>query len=113
MNLPGNLIIAPAKLTGYLVIWRARNDKSGYLARAGYNLSNWHVLQADLRRLAENSEAEPAGNNPFGEFWLVSGVLHGPNGTSLRVKTVWIQLRDAGEVRFVTLACPELTPKGA
>ncbi len=40
MKLPSDVVIAEEKLTQYLLVWRARNDKSGYLAQAGYQLSN-------------------------------------------------------------------------
>jgi hypothetical protein len=58
MKLPRDVVIAEEKLTQYLLIWRTRNDKSGYLARAGYELSNDDVLEADLRQLAATAEAE-------------------------------------------------------
>jgi hypothetical protein len=51
MKLPGNIVIPERKLTNYLLTLRARNDKSGYLAQAGYELSNWELLQRDLTRL--------------------------------------------------------------
>ncbi len=103
MKLPSNVVIAEKKLTQYLLVWRARNDKSGYLAEAGYDLSNWEVLQGDLRRLAGAAEAESIGNNPFGEILTARGELHGPNGVILTIKTVWIRLAETNETRFVTL----------
>jgi len=65
------------------------------------------VLEADIRSLAQTTDAEPSGNNPFGEFLLVRGELRGPNGTILRVRTFWIRLAEAGEIRFVTLVPDE------
>ena len=41
--------IAPTKLTKYLLIWRDADDKSKFLAQAGYGQENWQQLQADLR----------------------------------------------------------------
>ena len=103
MNLPRSVVIAEEKLTQYLLVWRAQNDKSAFLAQAGYELSNWQVLQGDLRRLAETVEAESEGSNPFGEFLAARGQLHGPRGVILKVKTVWIRLAGTNETRFVTL----------
>jgi len=103
MKLPSHVVIAEEKLTGYLLAWRARNDKSGYLAQAGYESSNWQILQADLRRLAATADAEAERTTPFGEILSARGSLHGPNGVILTVKTVWIRLAETGEVRFVTL----------
>ena len=103
MKLPSDAIIAEEKLTQYLLTWRPRNDKSGYLAQAGYDVSNWETLHADLRHLAANSEAESEGSNPWGEVIAARGDLQGPNGVILRVNTVWIRLAESGETRFVTL----------
>lgn len=103
MKLPSDVVIAEEKLTKYLLVWRARNDKSTYLAQAGYDLSNWKVLQSDLRQLAATAEAESEGTNPFGEFLAARGELQGPNGVILNVKTVWIRLAGSGEIRFVTM----------
>lgn len=103
MKLPSDVVIAEVKLTRYLLVRRARNDKSGYLAQAGYELSNWQVLEGDLRRLARTAEVESKGNNPFGELLSVRGELRGPNGVILRVRTVWIRLAESNETRFVTL----------
>jgi hypothetical protein len=66
MNLPSNVVIAPEKLTQYLLVQRPRNDKSGFLAQAGYDLSNWRALEADIRALAQTADAEPAGRNEHG-----------------------------------------------
>ena len=82
---------------------RPRNDKSGFLAQAGYDAFNWRVLEADIRALAEAADAEEAGSNAFGDFFVVRGELRGPNGRILKVRIVWIRLAESGEVRFVTL----------
>lgn len=103
MKLPSDVVIAEEKLTQYLLVWRARNDKSGYLALAGYQSSNWHLLEADLRQLAGTVETKSEGNNPFGEILSAQGKLHGPNGVILEVKTIWIRLAEMDETRFVTL----------
>lgn len=107
MKLSENALIPTEKLTNYLLARRARNDKSGYLARAGYSSSNWQVLEHDLRRLVQLRDAESAGQNEFGELFIVRGELLGPNNSSLNVKTVWIQLSETSETRFVTLVPDE------
>jgi hypothetical protein len=103
MRIPGDAIIADDKLNRYLLVWRPRNDKSAFLAQAGYELSNWTVLRDDLRRLAASVEAQSEGGGPFGELLVARGELHGPNGVILKVKTVWIRLAETRETRFVTL----------
>ena len=49
MRLPADSVIAEEKLTRYLLVPLAEDDKSGFLARAGYTLVNATVLERDLR----------------------------------------------------------------
>src|SRR3989442_9524635 len=65
------------------------------------------MLQADIRSLAGAANAEASESSPFGEFSIVRGELRGPNGTILKVRTVWIRLAATGETRFVTLVPDE------
>jgi len=53
MKLPADTLIAPKKLTQYLLVVRKRNDKSKWLAQAGYVLENWRELEKDLRHLSQ------------------------------------------------------------
>ena len=45
MELPPDVIIQDQKLTKYLLVFKPRNDKSKFLARAGFNLNNWQQLK--------------------------------------------------------------------
>ena len=53
MKLPADTLIAPEKLTQYLLVVRKRNDKSKWLAQAGYALENWRELEKHLRHLSQ------------------------------------------------------------
>ena len=68
----------------------------------GYDLNHLAMLRADLRALVLKNEATLDSTSAFGVKWRVPGVLVGPNGRSLRVRTIWII--PAGEFipRFVT-----------
>jgi len=48
-KLPSDAIIAIAKLVKYLLVWRDTDEKSEFLAQAGYGQDNWQQLEADLR----------------------------------------------------------------
>jgi hypothetical protein len=103
VTIPEDAVIAPAKLTGYLLVPRPADDKSGFLARAGFTLANPDSLLAALRGLAKESEAVEDGMNKFGKFFRVDGAITGPNGRALNVATVWIQSDTDGSFHFVTL----------
>ena len=102
MKLPQDSVISETKLKEYLLVHRDEDDKSGFLAQAGYSLASWNELEIDLRRQLE-LDALLIGTTQYGEMYHIKGQLVGPNGKRLNVITVWIRLRATGETRFVTL----------
>lgn len=103
MRLPADGAIPQDKLIRYLLLPREENDKSKFLASAGYTLANWEVLERELRQLAQENEVSDIETSPYGIKYEVRGRLTGPNGRTLHVVTVWIKLEATGETRFVTL----------
>lgn len=103
MKLPADSEIPLPKILNYLLVPLARADKSKFLARAGYSTENGRRLMADIRVQILPLDATPAGTTQFGDFFEIRGILRGPNGVSLRVKTIWIQEHLQGMTRFVTL----------
>jgi hypothetical protein len=102
MRIPQHATIALAKLTGYLLVRRSHNDKSQFLAQAGFTLATAHELAQAIRTLVANSEAVVDRQDAYGTFYRVEGQLGGPGG-SLNVVTIWIQQAIDGEYKFVTL----------
>lgn len=96
-----NAIIPSAKLTKYLLVRLPKDDKSQFLAKAGYTLSNWQDLAKDLRQQILPLEATPTVLTEFGQKSEIHGTLTGSNGVTLNVITVWIV--NQTETRFVTL----------
>jgi hypothetical protein len=85
MQLPYDAVISPAKLTKYLLIWRDADDKSKFLAQAGYGKENWRQLEIDLRNQILPLEAVPRDEpNQFGDVYEIRGVLRGVNGGRLK-----------------------------
>jgi hypothetical protein len=103
MRLPSNAIIAPSKLTNYLLVFKQRNDKSKWLASAGYDLSSWRQLEHDLRVQILSKEAHFDENNRFGNVYRIDGQLQGPNGNTLAVRTVWMIEHASGQAKFITI----------
>jgi len=102
-RLPRDVVIPEDKLLRYLLLPREEDDKSRFLALAGYTLANWNVLREDLRELAQRYAISDVEESPYGTKYEVRGQLRGPNGTVLDVVTIWITLKATGETRFVTL----------
>ncbi|MBI5217291.1 MAG: hypothetical protein HY960_16175 [Ignavibacteriae bacterium] len=103
MQLPENTIIDKRKLTGYLLKFQEKDDKSKFLGKAGYTLDNWELLENDLRLLLKKSETFFAHATKFGDYYEIVGELHRPNQTVLRVKTIWMKERFSDRIKFITL----------
>ena len=82
MKLPANTIIAPRKVNEYLLRHRVEDDKSGFLALAGYTLENANRLTSDLRTQLLPLDAEVFDQTEYGIKYRIRGTLTGPNAAS-------------------------------
>ena len=103
MKLPADTIIARRKLDEYLLRHRAEDDKSGYLALAGYTLENAERLIHDIRTQLLPLDAQLFDETEYGTKYRIRGVLSGPKGRRLRVLSIWMKENATGETKFVTL----------
>jgi hypothetical protein len=103
MKLPVHSVIAPAKLTEYLLKRRDVDDKSGLLALAGYTQMDADRLENDIRTQLLSLDAEPLDVTDYCVKHRIRGVLTGPNGKHLRVSSIWATVHTTGETRFITL----------
>jgi len=103
MRLPNNTLIDPEKLTGYLLVFKKHNDKSRWLAKAGYTLETWQVLQDDLRKQFKFTDAEFIEITEYGKMYQIKGKLKDPNKIGLCVSTIWIIESNTGISKFVTM----------
>jgi hypothetical protein len=102
MRLIGNIIIPEAKLTRYLLVPQDQDDKSKFLARAGFTQENPEGLRQALLDLIANNDAIFDRREHHGKFYRVEGELQGINRVLL-VVTIWLERADDGSFRFVTL----------
>lgn len=103
MKLPADTLIASAKLIGYLLRRLPENDKSGFLALAGYAPDAAERLEADLRTQLLALEAEFVESTEYGDKYCIRGTLTGPNGRTLRVASFWMTENATGITKFITL----------
>lgn len=102
MKLPEDVVIPREKLTAYLLVPQTKNDKSKFLAQAGFTQENPDALEAAIRRLIREHDAVQDREDEYGVFYRVTGTLVGITG-DLNVVTVWIYGVKAGSYRFITL----------
>src|ERR1700677_2656599 len=103
MNLPPDTLIARRKIIHYLLVRRPEDDKSAFLARAGYVPETADRLLVDLRTQLLPLEARLLEHGEYGTKYEIRGKLTGPNGRTLRVVSIWMIEHAAGNTKFVTL----------
>jgi hypothetical protein len=103
MRIPTNAIIPPDKIVKYLLVPRRRNDKSGFLARAGFSLNAPELLEQAIRDASTNHEAVADRSNEHGVYHRVEATMVGPNGVAIDVVLIWIEWKTDGSFHFVTL----------
>ncbi len=103
MTFSDDAVITEEKLTKYVLLPRPWDDKSKFLAQAGFTADNPVDLRAALRRLAIGSDPVEDGTNEYGTFYRLEGELLGPGGRTLAVIAVWLRWASDGTFHFVTL----------
>ncbi len=103
MKLPPDAKIAIEKAANYLLRWRPENDKSQFLAQAGYTEQHADQLTTDIRQQLLVLDAEFEEATEYGALYRIVGTLAGPNGRVLRVASIWMIESATGETKFITL----------
>jgi hypothetical protein len=103
VKIPDDSVIPFEKLTRYLLVIKVRNDKSKYLAQAGFTPENPEALLQAIRVLTGAVEAEQEKTTDYGTFYQVKGDLIGVNGVRISVITVWLSRKSDGKFQFITL----------
>ena len=103
MKFPLDATIASAKVASYLLTWRPENDKSQFLAQAGYTVADAGRLTDDMRAQLLPLEAVFEETTEYGDKFRITGTLTGPNGRRLSVVSIWMIERTGGATKFITL----------
>jgi carbon starvation protein CstA len=103
VRIPSEAIISETKLTRYLLLLKPRNDKSKFLAQAGFTLDNWEVLVVALRVLTTTVDAIADRTDEYGTYYRAIGTLQGVNGINLKVVTIWLHRSTDQQFQFLTL----------
>jgi hypothetical protein len=103
MKLPPNVIIPDDKLSKYLLLYKEKNDKSKFLAQAGFTQNNLDELKLAIYQLISIVEPIEDLTNEYGIFYRVEGILIGINQKKLSVVTIWLKRKIDDQFQFVTL----------
>lgn len=100
--IPASASIPEQKIKDYLLKPLERGDKSKFLGLAGYSLEEHWELLRDLREQLLPGLATFQEHRHNEDIYILPGILEGPNGVRLAIKTVWAVNLFHG-IRFVTL----------
>jgi hypothetical protein len=103
MKLPSRLVIQNEKLTKYLLVYQAKDDKSQYLAEYGYTLQNWQILKQDILKAVEQVEVDEVTSTDWGIRYKIKTHWDSINRKQLKVITVWQQDEGSDTPKFITL----------
>ena len=103
MRLPADTAIAREKVADYLLRPRPENDKSQFLASAGYTPAHAGQLNTDIREQLLALDAEFQETTEYGDKYRIEGYLRGPNGRELSVVSIWMTESTTGTTKFITL----------
>jgi hypothetical protein len=103
MTIPADALIPMEKLTRYLLVPRSRNDKSKFLAKAGYIEGTEVALVSAIRGMNARVSASKQQANGYGTFYRVDGTLVGVNSVNVAVTTIWLERKVDGIFQFITL----------
>ena len=73
------------------------------MEKGGYSSGNPDALIVGLKALQEQGDATPIDSNQFGVYFEIVGILRGPVGIGLRVRTIWMTEHLSGVTKFITL----------
>ena len=100
-------VVEPEKVRDYLLssIHPIGRFKAAFFATLGYERAQWQVLRDDLLAIAESGTSVAGQPSAYGRKYEVDGILTGPSGRSMPVRTVWI-VRPADRVPRLVTAFP-------
>ncbi len=97
-------VVAPTKIREYLLseTHPVGRFKAAVFITLGYSANRWEILRDDILALARTGPAAPGKPSPFGQTFEVDGILTGPSGRSVEIRTIWIVPATESPPRFVT-----------
>ncbi|MBI1864487.1 MAG: hypothetical protein HYR98_01920 [Nitrospirae bacterium] len=106
MKLPnaGNAVVPAEKMIGYLLSFSHPDGrgKARFFGRFGFSAEDWQVLASALLAHAANNEVARIEKSPFGNRYVVEGIMEAPDGRRPLVRSVWFIEDGDRTPRFVT-----------
>ncbi|MBM4166496.1 MAG: hypothetical protein FJ218_06225 [Ignavibacteria bacterium] len=107
MQLPHkeNAYVPFEKLTDYLLspLHSVGKHKMRVLRKVGFDEANIEKLENALLEIAKKETITQTLQTNYGMKYVIDGILNSPNGTTIKIRTIWIIEHEKTTPRFVTL----------
>lgn len=77
--------------------------KAAFFQKMGYTQENWEQLKSDIRQYHLPLEAKPVEKTKYGQKYEINGLIRGPNGKIVMLRSIWIFLKGDDTPRFITI----------
>jgi hypothetical protein len=98
-------IIDPDKIKNYILspAHPVGRFKAAFFQSMGYTQENWQQFLDDIREYHLTEDAEPVEKTEYGQKYIITGEVKGPNGKIILLRSVWIVLSGEDTPRFITI----------
>lgn len=82
-------VVAPSKITHYLLKWRPKDDKSQFFMGFGFTQQQWTDLRDALLRHPVDNDYVGTGQGVNGVWFEVQCNLRTPDGRNPCIRSIW------------------------
>lgn len=106
MKVPYRLFayVPQEKMANYLLslTHQIGKNKARVFRSRGFNETNMDVLESELLKIVHTNNFSQKTANQYGIRYTVIGIIQGPNGKTVNIKTGWMIYTGKRAPRFVT-----------
>jgi hypothetical protein len=97
-------VITRAKIVDYLLSERHFHGrhKAAFFRQFGFRSESWQTLADSLKKHATDHEIAREEPSPFGQRFVIEGIMEMPDGRMPLVRTIWFLRSGEDMPRFVT-----------
>lgn len=106
MRLPNaeKAVVPASKIVNYLLspTHRAGKSKAAFFSAFGFSANQWQDLAEALRLHALENDVCEREQTEYGIRHVIDGTLRAPDGSTLKIRSVWFIDNGSNIARFVT-----------
>ena|SRR3972149_3549119 len=101
----GKAFIDPVKIRDYILssLHPVGRFKAALFKMMGYTPEDWELFAEDIRKYHLPLDAEPIEKTKYGQKYIITGAITGPNGKIVILRSIWIIMEGEEAPRFITI----------